>query len=142
MQRSWCIWTSIGPMTRACGLPGELAARFDARLIGVAAGDIQAPLYFAEGNIASDLLEQEQAWLKSRIADREAEFRGVLKALAGRLEWRSAVEWPVGFVARNARAADLLIIGGTAARGEASHEIDAGELVMRVGRPVLIVPSG
>jgi len=123
-------------------IAGELAARFDARLIGVAAGDIQAPLYFAEGNIASDLLEQEQAWLKSRIADREAEFRGVLKALAGRLEWRSAVEWPVGFVARNARAADLLIIGGTAARGEASHEIDAGELVMRVGRPVLIVPSG
>jgi hypothetical protein len=41
-------------------IAGELAARFDARLIGVAAGDIQAPLYFAEGNIASDLLDRNR----------------------------------------------------------------------------------
>src|SRR3954452_16129121 len=80
-------------------IAGELAARFDARLIGVAAGDIQAPLYFAEGNIASDLLEQEQAWLKSRIADREAEFRSVLTPLAGRLDGLTAVEWPFALLA-------------------------------------------
>ena len=39
---------------------GELAERFDSRLIGVAAADIQ-PLYFAEGGVAEDLLEKDRA---------------------------------------------------------------------------------
>ena len=50
--------------------------------------------------------------LKSQIADCEAQFRRVLQARADKIEWRSAMDWPTDFVARNARAADLIITGG------------------------------
>jgi len=117
-------------------IAGDLAERFDARLIGIAATDIQPPLYFAEGAAAADLLEKESARLRSRIADCEAQFRRVLKARADTLEWRGALEWPADFVARNARAADLVITGSA----DAAHQIDLGDLVLRAGRPVLVVP--
>jgi nucleotide-binding universal stress UspA family protein len=123
-------------------IAGDLAERFEARLIGVAAADVQPPLYFVEGGAAPDLLEKERDWLNSRLTACEAEFRSVLKALAGRLEWRSALEWPTDFVARNARAADLVITGGKAGHADVTREINAGALVMRTGRPVLVVPSG
>ena len=71
----------------------------------------------------------------------EAEFRRVLNALSDRLEWRSAVAWPTDFVARNARAADLIIVGGEAGRADMTRQVNAGDLVMRAGRPVLLVPS-
>jgi nucleotide-binding universal stress UspA family protein len=43
-------------------------------------------------------------------------------------------------VARNARAADLVIIGSEARRADVTRHVDAGGLVMRAGRPVLLVP--
>ncbi len=122
-------------------IAGELAERFDARLIGIAAADIQPPLYFMEGEAAQDQLEKDRARLKSQIVDCEAEFRGALKGLADRIEWRTAIEWPTDFVARNARAADLVIIGNEARRADVTRHVDAGGLVMRAGRPVLLVPS-
>ena len=42
-------------------IAGELAERFDARLIGIAAADIQ-PLYFMEGAAAQDLLEKDRSY--------------------------------------------------------------------------------
>ena len=60
-------------------MAGELAERFDSRLIGVAAADIQ-PLYFMEGGAAQDMLEKDRDRLKSQMADCEAQFRRVLKA--------------------------------------------------------------
>jgi nucleotide-binding universal stress UspA family protein len=122
-------------------IAGDLAERFKAKVIGITAADIPAPFYFAEGDVAQDLLDKERAWLKSRIAECEAQFRNVLKPLEERIEWRSAAEWPTDFVARNARAADLIIAGGKPERVDMTREINPGGLVMRAGRPVLIVPS-
>jgi nucleotide-binding universal stress UspA family protein len=120
---------------------GELAERFDSRLIGIAAADIQ-PLYFMDGAAAQDFLEKDRARLKSQIAECEAQFRRVLRARADNIEWRSALEWPADFVARNARAADLLITGSRPGRADGTRQINSGELVLRAGRPVLIVPPG
>ncbi len=78
--------------------------------------------------------------LKSQIADCEAQFRRVLKARADKLEWRSALDWPNDFVARNARAADLVITGGGIASADSTRQINSGDLVLRAGRPVLVVP--
>ena len=55
-------------------IAGDLAERFDARLIGVAAADIQ-PLYFMDGAAAQEMLEKDRAQLKSKMADCEAQFR-------------------------------------------------------------------
>lgn len=116
---------------------GELAERFDSRVIGIAAADVQ-PLYFMEGAAAEELLEQDRDRLKSQIADCEAQFRRVLNARADNTEWRSALEWPTDFVARNARAADLIITGSQ--DGRADSRSNTGDLVLRAGRPVLVVP--
>ena len=122
-------------------MAGEFAELFDFRLIGVAAADIQ-PLYFMEGAAAQDMLEKDRDRLKSQIADCEAQFRRVLKARADNIEWRSALDWPTDFVARNARAADLIITGNQAVRPDATRQINPGDLVLRAGRPVLVVPPG
>ena len=121
---------------------GDLATRFKAGLIGTAAADTAPQLYFAEGPASAEAIEKERAWLEVLLKEREAEFRRVLQAVSGRLEWRSALEWPTEFVARNSRAADLLIVGSRTDRGTATRDINAGEIAIRAGRPVLFVPDG
>jgi nucleotide-binding universal stress UspA family protein len=121
-------------------IAGDLAARFDARLIGVAAGDIQ-PLYFMDGAAAQGMLEKDRDRLKAQIADCEAQFRRVLKERANAIEWRGGLDWPTDFVARNARAADLIIVGAPAGRTDLTRQVNAGDLVLRAGRPVLVVPQ-
>ena len=66
----------VGRPNKAClHIAGELAARFEARLIGVAGADLQPQLYFAEGAAAAELIEKERGWLTSQIANCEKEFR-------------------------------------------------------------------
>jgi nucleotide-binding universal stress UspA family protein len=121
-------------------IAGEFAERFDARVIGTAAADVQ-PLYFMDGAAAQDFLAEERSRLKSRIADCEAQFRRHFNARASNIEWRGALEFPAEFVARNARAADLIIAGGQSGRADTTCQVDAGDLALRAGRPVLVVPS-
>jgi nucleotide-binding universal stress UspA family protein len=126
---------------RRLRLAGEMAERFKARVIGIAAANIQSTLYFTEGNAAEEVMKQELNWLKSQVADCEAEFQSVLRGLSGRIEWRSAIDWPTDFVARNARAADLIIVGGGTMPPDLSSQINVGDFVLRAGRPVLFAPS-
>jgi len=131
----------VGRSNNAClHVAGELAARFGARLIGVAAADFRPPLYFAEGDAAAELIENERGWLTTQIANCEKEFRDELKSLGDRTEWRGALEWPTGFLARNARAADLVIASSAAGGTDIARQVDRGGLVMQAGRPVLVVP--
>ena len=121
-------------------IAGQLAERFDSRLIGIAAADTQ-PLYYMDGAAAQDMLEKDRARLKSQIDDCEAQFRRVLKARADNIEWRGALDWPTDFVVRNARAADLIITGGQSGHADSTRQINSGDFVLRAGRPVLVVPS-
>ena len=120
-------------------IAADLAERFDARLIGIAAGDIQ-PFYFAEGAAAQEFLEQDRASLTTKLAACEEHFRQMLKARAKTIEWRSALDRPADFVAREARAADLIVTGSHRERIDPLRQVDPGELVVRAGRPVLAVP--
>src|SRR5262249_19334603 len=58
------------------------------------------------------------------------------------IEWRCAIEWPTDYIAREARAADLVITGAN--RGgsflDPVRRLDPGDLVMQAGRPIFIVP--
>jgi len=121
-------------------IAGELAEHFDARVIGISGGDFQ-PLYFMDGAAAQDLLEKERARLKAQIANCETQFRQALMGRSNKIEWRSEVNWPADFLARNARAADLIITGAQAGNIGGAHQVSAGELVIRAGRPVLVVPA-
>jgi nucleotide-binding universal stress UspA family protein len=57
------------------------------------------------------------------------------------MEWRAAIGLPTEFVIRQARAADLLIIGPDRT-GDSYRSVDPSSVVVAAGRPVLLVPSG
>jgi nucleotide-binding universal stress UspA family protein len=121
---------------------GDLAERFGARIIGVAASDIRPPMYSADGDFAQKLLDEEAAAIERRLSDLEAEFRAAVERRATALEWRSARSLPVPYLLQQARAADILVIG---ARLETLVDPcaapDPSDLVMQAGRPLVVVPS-
>ncbi len=119
---------------------GDLAERFDARVIGAAAADIQ-PLYFVDSAAGQDLLDKDRDLLRARIAACEQQFREAFRGRSGRIEWRSAMDRPTDFLTREARAADLIIAGAMPGGGDLLRRVDPAELVLRAGRPVLVVPS-
>lgn len=89
---------------------GELAERFEAAIVGVAAAQFAPPLYFTDGAEAQGLIDQEVASIKRRLADLEAQFRAATQNRGGRAEWRSAMDFPAQFV--QARCADIVVSGG------------------------------
>nr|WP_218625778.1 universal stress protein [Bradyrhizobium sp. dw_411] len=124
-------------------IAGDLAERFDARVIGIAAC---RPMQFdySEGYVPADLIEQDRNLLEKEIKVAEAEFRKVLQARIKNIEWRSAVTFGAltEYIAREARSADLVVTGpGFGARLDAARFVNIGDLVMQVGRPVLVVPE-
>jgi nucleotide-binding universal stress UspA family protein len=129
------------PNDACLAVAGDLAERFEARVVGIAASDLRAPLYFAEGGIAQTFVEQEAASIRARLSELETEFRSSLEKRAKSVEWRSALTLPVPYVMQQTRAADIIVVG---ARGEAIVDpciaADPSELVMQAGRPLIVVP--
>jgi nucleotide-binding universal stress UspA family protein len=118
---------------------GELAEHFDARTVGVAASDIQ-PLYFLDSAAGQELLDRDRNALRALMADGESEFRAAFRGRSDRVEWRCSLDRPTDFVAREARAADLIVAGSLRGRSDLLRRVDPGELALRAGRPVLVVP--
>jgi nucleotide-binding universal stress UspA family protein len=122
---------------------GDLADRFHAHVIGIAACQPMQFVY-GEGYVSADFFEQDLADLKKESAAAEAEFRNALGTRAKSPEWRSRIVSGTlsGHLAREARSADVVIT--SIASGDffdASRHANTGDLVMQVGRPVLIVPA-
>jgi nucleotide-binding universal stress UspA family protein len=120
---------------------GDIAERFGARIIGVAASDIRPPMYFADGDFAQKLLDEEAAAIRKRLSELEAEFRAGVEKRAKAVEWRSAQALPVPYILQQARRADLLVVG---ARSETIVDpcaaADPSDLLMQAGRPIIVVP--
>jgi nucleotide-binding universal stress UspA family protein len=126
----------------AClAVAGDLAERFDARVVGIAASDIRPTLYFGEGDYAQKVLEEEGAAVRKRLTELETEFRASVSKRAKSVEWRSAMTLPIPYVMQHARAADVIVVG---ARAEAIVDpcvaADPSDLVMQAGRPLVVVP--
>jgi nucleotide-binding universal stress UspA family protein len=121
---------------------GQLAALFSAKAIGVAAAMFSPPMYFLEGAASQQLLDEGEAAIQSRMTELESRFRAAMHGRVKALEWRSAMELPARYVAREARAADLVIVGSD---GNAILDPFAiagpSDLVLQLGRPLLVVPS-
>jgi nucleotide-binding universal stress UspA family protein len=122
-------------------IAGDLADRFDAKLIGIAACDPQPP-YYVHGSFARGLVAHERAEIEKRMADTQARFRAATERRAREIEWRGALERPTDYVAREARAADLVITGVNrdGALLDPLRRLDPSDFVMQVGRPVIVVP--
>ena len=121
---------------------GQLAERFDASIVGIAASEFSPPLYFTSGRQAQNLIEEGQASIKQRIAELEAQFREATKNRATHVEWRCAIDFPARFILREARCADIIV--SAADRGAFADPLALAspkDLVMQAGRPLLIVPD-
>ena len=121
----------------------QLAERFSARVIGVAAAEFSPPLYFTEGEPAQRLIDQGWAAIKSRLKDLEGEFRAAMQNRAVETEWRCGEDFPTRFVVQQARACDIVVVGEAARGGLADPFVQANpsDLVLQVGRPLLVVPE-
>jgi len=122
-------------------IAGDLAERFDARVIGIVACR-EMQFVYGDGYIPADLIDQDRGQLKKRI--KEAEFRSMLLNRVRTLEWRSGIMFtPLSeYIGSEVRSADLVITGiGSGGILDASRFVNIGDLVMQVGRPVLIVPA-
>jgi nucleotide-binding universal stress UspA family protein len=121
---------------------GELAERFAAAIVGVAAAQFGPPLYFTDGTEAQRLIDEGEVSVKRRLADLEAQFRAATEGFGGRAEWRSAMDFPTRFVLAQARCADIVVSGGhSPAFSDAFALASPKDLVMQAGRPLLVVPD-
>jgi nucleotide-binding universal stress UspA family protein len=122
----------------------SLAQSFQARLIGVAASQPMRLLY-NDGYVPAGLIEDDRESMAEQLAAAEAEFRTVVDQRGGDLDWRSTVTLdPLSdYLANEARNADLVIAGidHKAPSLDVSRSVNMGDLVMQVGRPVLVVPA-
>ena len=117
-----------------------LADRFQAALIGVA-GLALWPAFAAGGVVVyCQPTEHECRAASARLEDMGKRFRAQGQHLK-QVEWRTALELPYELVSREARAADLIIVGARHTGGNMQDLADPGVILLRAGRPVLVVPD-
>ena len=126
-------------------IAGDLAEQFQAGVIGIAACQpIQIP--YNEGCASGDVITQDRAEIARELKQAEDAFRAALAGRAKSLQWRSSIGYgPLAdFIADEARAADLIITGRDLGPRlfDETRRVHIGDLVMRAGRPVLLVPQG
>jgi nucleotide-binding universal stress UspA family protein len=111
-----------------------LADRLQATLIGVA-GCAMWPA-FISGDIGTKSNQYDFQKLMARFEQRGKRFRVQCRCLE-QIEWRSTLDSPNELLVREARAADLVIVG----RSHGGAEHDPGLILLRAGRPILLVPD-
>src|SRR6516225_4466669 len=117
-----------------------LADRFQAALIGVAGLALRPA--FAAGAVVvyCQPTEHECRAASARLEDMGKKFRAQGQHLK-QVEWRTALELPYELVSREARVADLIIVGARHTGGNMQDLADPGVILLRAGRPVLVVPD-
>lgn len=114
----------------------DLAGRFGAGLIAVAAAEARMPLPSDESGLASsEMFRQGMLGIERRLKVMKEEFMR-LAGDEGAAFWRAEMADPTRCLALHARAADLLVTGSPAA-ADRSRTVDAGTLILAAGRPVL-----
>jgi nucleotide-binding universal stress UspA family protein len=126
-------------------LTGDLAERFEASVIGIAACQPLQMIY-GDGYMLADIIEQDRVEMEKEMLTVESRFRAALHNRAKEIHWRSTMTLaPIAdYIAHQARAADLIIIDpkGGDSKLDPSRRVDVSDFVMRAGRPVLLVGTG
>jgi nucleotide-binding universal stress UspA family protein len=119
-------------------LAADLAARFDALLIGIS-GYLYLPSFLSEVSAAGSVDDERQE-MAQLLADIGGRFRMLAKH-ASMVEWRGTIAFGNDLVAREARSADLVIVGRKQDPADLFYSLDPGVCIIRTGRPVLLVPD-
>ncbi|RUX28860.1 universal stress protein [Mesorhizobium sp. M7A.F.Ca.US.011.01.1.1] len=118
----------------------ELAERFGAHLIGLAAADVPPLVATGDGMVYEGEVMQIQ---RTEIEKRLAELRDVFESLVPAsitTEWEQAVCSPTRLLSAEAAAADLIVTGGVDG-DNVFRAVDIGSLALGTGRPVLVTAS-
>ncbi len=122
---------------------GDLAKKFRASIIGIAA--CQPMQIYGDGYyVSGDLIEQDREEIEKEVRDTEAEFRSAFATRRETIGWCSTTtpEPLADYIACEARSADIVL---TTIPSGAVHNpyrrMDACDLIMQAGRPVLAVPN-
>src|SRR4029453_4240383 len=122
-----------GKIDGRVSVAADLARRFDAHLIGIASG---APISVVLGDApySQEGAETSHLWdMKALLDEKVRQFRAAVGTNARRVEWRSVVGLQTDLVAREARAADLLIIGNVRESRDPFRALDPGSLIIKAG---------
>ena len=122
-------------------IAADWAAKFGAVLIGVAGwlpGREIGGWFAAELERPEDRIDQIMAELE-KLAER---FRNLAGQAVRTIEWRGSFNFPREVIAREARAADLVVISSHAVAEDVYAAFDPGTVLLSAGRPVLVVPDG
>jgi nucleotide-binding universal stress UspA family protein len=131
---------------------GRLAEKLNASLIGIAAypmlpRHLQGPMTYYGNTIPMNIIEEEYIDKVQRLlVDRERRFRAEAGTGAREVSWISAItEKPMAvYFVEESCTADIFIttpISATAAK-DPSNAMNVGDIIMNIGRPVLLVPRG
>ncbi|WP_424138689.1 hypothetical protein [Roseomonas chloroacetimidivorans] len=136
------VTTEEGASARLA-LAADLAERLDAHLIGLGAGCINLPVDpMGDGSAAAVLIDIETEDLQHELRAAEKRFFVSTGPKANKAEWRAFTDFPANALAREARAADLIVLGRewTPATSNYSCAASPGDVLLRAGRPILLVP--
>lgn len=122
----------------------DLAQRFEATLIGVAAQAVPpAPFSDPLGNIASEWTMAMRDTVADNLKEAERTFRKACENLVKPAIFESGMQLPGPAVARAARAADLVVVNlPNSSHRDPFAAVAPGDLALEAGRPVLVVPEG
>jgi nucleotide-binding universal stress UspA family protein len=118
----------------------SIATKFKASVIGVSAFAIERD-FVAEGVIIEETTLEDLKRMKAELAGKERWFRDIVGFPAERVEWRWDVEYPLVFLANEARAADLVVLKSTYRKVDPYHRVDPAGAILRMGRPTVLVPE-
>jgi len=145
MYKTILVHVDVKPGARErAELAVDLARRFEARLIGLAAALPRPPVEaITAGVMDASILELERTEIADDFKAAEDHFRAATAGSGVALEWRTADNFPTLALAEAADAADLVIVGRRENGLLANDYLtaDPGDLVMRAGRPILVASS-
>ena len=121
----------------------SLAERFQAEVLGIMVGQPTQMIY-GKGYALLDFFDKEEAHIEQKIAESEAQFHEVFKGFSKHTEWRSTItrEPMADYIAAQACSADIILTSVSPSDFyEGPNGVNAGEIIMQAGRPVIVVPS-
>jgi nucleotide-binding universal stress UspA family protein len=133
--------------TPRIALAADLARRFEATLIGVTAGLPRLPIEIYNAGLGTiavgpDYTELDREHLEAEFGKAEAAFGRATKGSGLETGWRAIFGPPSEAIAAVAITADLVVVGpGDRSLLGNLGAASAGDIVLRTGRPVLVVPD-
>src|SRR5262245_24235415 len=107
----------------------DLANLFNAHLIGVSGWAPMSLFLAADGPVDPAATEFHLQDMRTLLDQKGKAFCAEIER-RGRAEWRSALDVPVEILAREARAADLVIIGNERETKDPFRALDPGGLLL------------